>query len=108
MSQINRVSPTMDLRSIFDQMSAPRLTDDPDRDAVRRAIRMGIDILEGNPIPNRAYSGFPLLHYTGPIKVKQLKPSTDADGNVSGNVDVHQIWYDGRIESDTAMIDRAG
>ncbi len=105
-SRINPVSPTIDLRDIFNLMlRGPQLTDESDRDAIRRAIQKGIDILEGNPIPDRAYSGFPLLHYTGPIKVKQLKPVTDADGNVTGNVDVHQVWYDSRIESDTAMID---
>lgn len=108
-SKINPVSPSMDLREIFEQMlGSPALTEEDDRDDVRREIQKGIDILEGNPVTNRIYSGFPLLHYTGPIKVKQLKPVTDADGNVTGNVDVHQIWYDGRIESDTAMIDLSG
>lgn len=105
-SQISPVSPSKDLRDVFDLMlRAPQLTDEPDRDAVRREIQKGIDILEGNPVTNRVYSGLPLLHYTGPEKVRPVKPFTDADGKVTGNVDVHQVWYDGRIESDTGMID---
>ena len=105
--RINPVSPTNDLRTIFDLMlRAPQFTEDPDRDSVRRAIQRGIDILEGNPIPDRVYSGFPVLHYKGPEKLKQVVPIKDANGTViGGNVDVHQIWFDERIENDTYMID---
>lgn len=106
-SRINPVSPTDDLRTIFDLMlRGPQFTEEPDRDAVRRAIQRGIDILEGNKIPDRVYSGFPVLHYTGPEKLKQVVPVKDASGAVvGGNVDVHQVWYDERIENDTYMID---
>src|SRR6185436_5276134 len=39
-------------------------------------------------------------------KVKQVVPIRDANGDVvGGNLDVHQVWYDGRIESDTGFID---
>ena len=76
------------------------------RVGARRAIDRAIDILEGNPIENRAYSGFPLLHYTGPLKLKKVEPVLDASGRtVGGNVNVHQIWYDNHIESDTGMLD---
>lgn len=102
-SPVNPISPTNDLRAVFDLMLR---AGGPDRDAVRRAIQQGIDILEGNPVPDRAYSGFPVLHYTGPEKLKAVVPIKDANGTViGGNVDVHQIWYDQRIESDTSMID---
>lgn len=105
-SRINPTSPTNDLRTVFDLMlRAPQLGDEPDRDAVRRAIQRGIDILEGNPIPDRVYSGLPVLHYQGPEKLKQVVPIKDANGNViGGNVDVHQVWFDERIENDTYMI----
>src|SRR4029079_17737028 len=67
---------------------------------------MAIYILEGNDVPNRAYSGFPLLHYTGPLKYQQVTPTYDAHGKVTGgNVDVHQVWYDNHIESDTSLLD---
>ena len=64
----------------------------------QQKIQFALDILEGNPIPNRAYSGFALLHYTGPEKIKTVDP-------ISRNVNVHQIWYDNHIESDTALLD---
>ncbi|HKH44934.1 MAG TPA: hypothetical protein VKM72_09765 [Thermoanaerobaculia bacterium] len=106
-SRINPVSPTNDLRTVFDLMlRAPQLAEESDRDAVRRAIQRGIDILEGNPVRDRVYSGFPVLHYTGPEKLKQVVPIKDTNGTViGGNVDVHQVWFDSRIENDTYMID---
>ncbi len=74
--------------------------------ALRQDLRAALDIIEGEPVPYRAYSGFPLLHYTGPQKVKRVVPIHDQEGKlVGGNVDVHQIWYDQHIESDTAFID---
>jgi hypothetical protein len=61
-------------------------------------IQFALDILEGNPIPSRpTYSGFALLHYTGPERIKQV--------SASGNVNIHQIWFDDHIESDTALLD---
>ncbi len=60
-------------------------------------IQFAIDILEGNPV-DRAYSGFPLLHYNGPNKVKTVDP-------VTKTVTVNQIWSGGNIESDTSYID---
>lgn len=106
---IDRVSPTTDLAAAFDRIDAvardARRGRD-DEDAARRAIDRAIDILEGNPIENRAYSGFPLLHYTGPLKLKKVEPVLDANGQtIGGNVNVHQIWYDNHIESDTGMLD---
>ncbi|MGH2687903.1 MAG: hypothetical protein ACRDKW_03710, partial [Actinomycetota bacterium] len=77
-----------------------------DRRLVREAIRLGLDVIEGEPVPERAYSGFPLLHFDGPAKVKAVEPITAPDGAVlGGNVDVHQIWYGQHVESDTAFID---
>lgn len=116
-SRINPTSPEDDLREIF-QQALRLLAEDRERtgldplqrryaeEAVRRSLRLASDILEGNPVPERVYSGFPVLHYTGPEKVKQVVPIKDGQGNiVGGNVDVHQIWYNQRIESDTAFLD---
>lgn len=109
-TSINPTSPEDDLRQVL--ATAARLLtgrsgpDPDDAGELRRALRLGIDVLEGNPVVNRAYSGFPLLHYTGPLKLKKVVPILDAAGKVvGGNVDIHQIWYGGRIESDANMID---
>jgi hypothetical protein len=112
-TSINPTSPDDDLRQVL--ATAARLLagrpgsdrpDGPDAGELRRALRLGIDVLEGNPVANRVYSGFPLLHYTGPLKLKKVVPILDAAGKVvGGNVDIHQLWYDGRIESDANMID---
>ena len=110
-TDINANSPTDDLRLIFDAVT--RLSAKPQKEAaevetLRRYIQNGIDILEGNPIPDRAYSGLPLLHYVGPTKVKKVTPVYDAAGKlIGGEVAVRQVWYDSHIESDTAFIDQS-
>lgn len=87
---------------------AARIEIDLDRGSIAAAIRTGLDILEGERVPNRVYSGFPLLHFNGPEKTRVVEPIRDAAGNViGGNVNVHQIMYGGRIESDTAFLDPA-
>lgn len=101
-TDIPRTSPREDLRRIFSAIKSAAgegWVDDA-------AIVLGLDILEGNPVADRAYSGFPLLHYTGPLKLKRVVAERDASGRViGGNVVVHQVWYDSHIESDTALID---
>ena len=73
---------------------------------IGKQIQRGLDILEGNVVPDRVYSGLPLLHYKGPEKCKRVSPIRDATGKViGGNVNVHQVWYDIHIESDTAFFD---
>ena len=109
-TQINDISPTDDLRSVFEKVIrlAPQAKkNSPESEPIIKAIQQGIDILEGNPLPDRAYSGIPVLHYLGPDKVKPVTPIFDDTGKtiVGGNVNVHQIWYDSHIESDTAFID---
>lgn len=61
-------------------------------------VEMAVDILEGNPVDNRAYSGFPLLNYKGAEQVKKVDPETR-------NVTVHQLWGKQSIRSDTMFID---
>ena len=109
-TEINPLSPTDDLRASLDTIEriaaqpAPREAAEVEK--LRRAIQTALDVLEGNPIPGRAYSGLPVLHYMGPEKTRAVTPVLDASGKmVGGNIDVHQVWYDSHIESDVAFID---
>src|SRR5947209_5383236 len=109
-SKTNPASPTDDLMEIFDHVdfrtSKKRPLTKFDLDTIAKNLKRGVDILEGNPIPDRLYSGLPLLHYKGPEKVKKVIPIKDQNGKVvGGNVDVHQVWFDTHIESDTAFLD---
>ncbi len=94
---INATSPTDDLDEIRRHLlegTMPLRRARIDKDLLRR----GIDILEGNPVPDRVYSGFPVLHYNGPLKVKTVDPTTRT-------VVINQIWFDTHIESDTMYVD---
>lgn len=72
----------------------------------RKEIQNAIDILEGNPMNGVSFSGFPMLHYNGPLKHKTVEPIKDAAGNtIGGNVDIYMIYFGQRIESDTALLD---
>jgi len=123
-SPINPKSPEDDLTAIYYEVMChlPRdLTEDSkeaieqrcegkqrkqDDKAVRAALQRALDIIEGNPVPDRAYSGFPLLHFDSLEKVRKAVPIKNEKGEIiGGNVDVHQIWYNQRIESDTAYVD---
>ena len=85
---------------------APRESTSAGDDEIKSKIQRGLDIIEGNPLPDRVYSGLPLLHYKGPEKCKKVIPIRDATGKViGGNVNIHQVWYDIHIESDTAFLD---
>src|SRR5215831_17817335 len=67
----------------------------PQESLLPQLIQLGIDILEGNPIPNRSYSGFPLLHYKGPEKLGKVEkfkePIKHEKGEVisGGNINIH-------------------
>lgn len=109
-TRINPASPTDDLRAVFEKVL--RLAGQPSRKPseiidINKSIQRGLDVLEGNPLPDRVYSGIPVLHYMGPDKIKRVKPIYDETGKtvVGGNVNVHQVWYDSHIESDTAFVD---
>ncbi len=115
-STINKTSPTDDLARIFASVLADA---DSARqrgprteivqyaiEDIKRDLQTALNVLEGYPVQNRAYSGFPLLHYTGPEDVRRVIPIFNDNGLevVGGNIDVHQIWYDGHIESDLALL----
>jgi len=123
-SKIDPTSPTDDLLEVLQSVKAlPRNTvrptapgkpanlkaiqaDAPGDQEIKQKIQRCLDILEGNEVPNRVYSGLPLLHYKGPEKCKKVIPIRDATGKiVGGNVNIHQVWYDIHIESDTAFLD---
>jgi len=72
-----------------------------------KTIQFALDILEGNPIPSRpTYSGLPVLHYVQTEKINVVQRSSMGTASkIGGNVNVHQIWYDQHIESDTALLD---
>lgn len=107
-SLINGTSPQDDLKAFFNAIifNATRLQrggGTPDQMKLylahmQTAIQGGLDVLEGNPRPNRYYSGLPLLHWKSGSDVKAVDEAT-------ANVNVHQVWYDSHIESDTAYLD---
>jgi hypothetical protein len=64
----------------------------------RQLAQRALDIIEGNAIPNRVYSGMSILHYKGPEKVAVVDKDTK-------NVNIHQIWYGSHIEANAAFVD---
>ena len=91
-------------------LSKQNITDNASK--IRHLLRWAIDTIEGNDGPgskvpdDRAYKGFALLNHSGHKRVRCVEPVYDAAGKiVGGNVDVHQIWYGGRIQSDTMFVD---
>lgn len=116
-SPIDKTSPTDDIEHSLKKL---RMGLNLHGQLDKSYIQMIIDILEGNPVANRSYSGFAMLHYTGPNRVKKVTPictgntacQRNPDGTladpsavIGGNVDIHQIWFDNHIESDTALLD---
>lgn len=82
------------------------------RRLIEHLLDLGTHIVEGKDGPgslvpsDRAYRGFPLLFHSGHNRVKCVEPVYDGAGNViGGNVNVHQVWYGGRIQSDTMFLD---
>nr|WP_305910006.1 hypothetical protein [Methylomarinum sp. Ch1-1]MDP4522952.1 hypothetical protein [Methylomarinum sp. Ch1-1] len=105
---VNKASPSDDLDAVIDALEYAAGKNKVDKDAVH----FGLDILEGNPIADRAYSGIPVLHYKGPEKAKTVipicaehNPCQENDTVIGGNVDVEMIFFDQRIEADTAFVD---
>ena len=101
-TEIDKESPTDALRKVIADIKKAEAGGVVDEEAVQR----GLDVLEGNYIPGKAYSGFPMLHYNGPNKVGVVTPIYDEKGvKIGGNVDVNMIYWDQHIESDTALVD---
>lgn len=101
---INPTSPADDLRSIYESWKVDGHYSPSRLDSA--ALQRGIDILEGNPVSDRVYSGIPMLHYTGPLGIGKVVPTYDSNGKpIGGNVTVRQFWFGQHIESDTSFID---
>jgi streptogramin lyase len=84
-------TPEDDLGAALDALrDASSVTDA--QDARRRAL----DILEGNSVPDRTYSGMPLLNWDAPSKVKDVPPG--------GDVRVKEVRYGDTVLSDTWML----
>ncbi len=108
-------SPTDDLLEIFDQIECKTNSRNHQRvcsfkkldvNSIEKSLQRGIDVLEGNPLADRLYSGLPLLHYKAMEKVRAVTPVVDNNGTViGGNVNIHQVSYDTHIESDVAFLD---
>jgi len=44
------------------------------RPRIKHYLKMAIDIIEGNAVADRRYSGFPLLHHSGHKRVRRVMP----------------------------------
>src|SRR3954453_2659813 len=85
-------TPENDLAAALDAMASAASASEAE-DARRRAV----DILEGNPIGKKAYSGIPLLNWNPPSKVKTVP--------AGGTVDVTQVRWGEHMVSDTWLLD---
>jgi hypothetical protein len=72
------------------------LADAPDVAAAVRARDEALAILEGTPLPGRAYSGIPLLNWNAPAKVKSVP--------AGGEVTVTQVRTPAHTLSDTWLL----
>lgn len=86
--------PETDLGSALDSMGAAAAAND--RAKATSARQLALDILEGNSIPNKAYSGMPLLNWNSPAKVKSVP--------AGGNVVVREVRWDEHALSDTWLL----
>src|SRR5437660_7053531 len=60
------------------------------------ARRRALDILVGNPIAGKAYSGMPLLNWDVPSKIKDVPPG--------GDVQVRALRFGDSVLTDTALL----
>jgi len=67
-----------------------------DADDIQRAI----DILEGNPVPDRVWSGMPILNYVGP----ELVVPVECD-ETECVAEIHQVWSRQDIRSNAMFVD---
>jgi len=84
-------APDDDLIDALEAMAAA-----PDVSAATAARTRAIDILEGNPLPGRTYSGIPLLNWNAPARVKTVP--------AGGTVTVNTVRFRERTLSDTSLL----
>ncbi len=87
-------TPDDDLAGALDALATA-----PDAPSATRARSLALDILEGNPISGKTYSGIPLLNWNAPAKVKRVP--------AGGNVIVTVVRYGDHTLSDTWLLDFA-
>ncbi|MDQ2911271.1 MAG: hypothetical protein M3R39_09705, partial [Actinomycetota bacterium] len=87
-------SPEDDLAGALDALGAAATAGDAAAAAAAR--QLALDILEGNPIAKKAYSGIPLLNWNSPAKVKTVP--------AGGNVIVNVVRFGQHIVSDTWLL----
>src|SRR3954471_8447114 len=86
--------PEDDLADALDAMGAAASSGN--RSAAASARSLAINILEGNPIANKAYSGMPLLNWNSPAKVKNVP--------AGGNVVVREVRFGEHALSDAWLL----
>jgi hypothetical protein len=86
--------PEDDLADALDAMGAAASSGN--RSAATSARSLAINILEGNPIADKAYSGMPLLKWNSPAKVKNVP--------AGGNVVVREVRFGEHALSDTWLL----
>src|SRR3954454_7033483 len=87
-------TPENDLGDALDALAAA-----PSAAAATDARALALDILEGNPIAKKAYSGIPLLNWNAPDKVKTVP--------AGGTVTVNQVRWGEHMISDTWLLEFA-
>src|SRR4051795_6459482 len=86
--------PETDLTAALDSMGAAAAANN--RSAAASARTLAINILEGNPIGGKAYSGMPLLNWNSPAKVKNVP--------AGGNVVVREVRFGEHALSDAWLL----
>jgi hypothetical protein len=86
--------PETDLVGALDSMGAAAAVND--RGKAASARQLALDILEGNAIGGKAYSGMPLLNWNSPAKIKSVP--------AGGNVVVREVRWDEHALSDTWLL----
>src|SRR3954453_1614038 len=86
--------PESDLGDALDSMGAAAAAGD--RTGAANARTLAINILEGNPIARKAYSGMPLLNWNSPAKIKNVP--------AGGNVVVREVRFGETALSDTWLL----
>src|SRR4051812_35306892 len=86
--------PESDLGDALDSMGAAAAAGD--RTGAANARTLAINILEGNPIAKKAYSGMPLLNWNAPAKIKNVP--------AGGNVVVREVRFGETALSDTWLL----
>lgn len=84
-------TPFQDLRQALATLASAT-----DPDAIRAARQLAIDVLEGNPVTGRAYSGLPLLDWNEPSRVRDVP--------AGGTVVVNEVRFDDRVLTDTSVL----